>query len=553
MSGFLQTLLANRPHPATASAVSYVGACTPQVGSGPSSNVHLALPAGCVVGDVVLACVTADDSAWTGSAQAGSTLLASQWWGVDNQAAGVFAIPLAAADITNGYVSVTPTTNSHYWGLLGAVWRNVSEVFVDVATSVNYTSSNSATYNITATGVTTVTSGDALAAFFAPDVAGIALGSFTTPAGYTRIGATAQEASDSMLAYALQPTAGATGNATSVYTNADVGDWCAFLVALKPKTPAITISYTLPSGTVGAAYTGSVSATCVDGAAAPSGITITGLPAGLSAGTMTHTGNVYTVPITGTPTTAATSSVSMSATNGTQSGSANHNVTIVAAGAITRIAAVNTSGATSRVGLTSPAFNIQTGDLIVVKYWVYDDTTVPESVTDLAGNTYALAVSNQPAGGGHGSDCSYIYYATASASYTSNTVSVAQTDDNTGAALFVETYRGHSSWTLGPTQAPTDMLGYATPPAPYAAFSTTQTGVVAMLFTDDLDGSGVPTGWSFAGTASTKTIQNDSLKYCYSGEDITTGDLTSQVYEVNELPSNTGYFHGSGAIAVFYP
>ena len=123
------------------------------------------------------------------------------------------------------------------------------------------------------------------------------------------------------------------------------GGWTMQMVALKPASsgtasaPAIT-SATSASGTVGTAFSYQIAATNT-----PTSYSATGLPAGLSVSTTTGL-------ISGTPTTAATSTVTLGATNGGGTGHATLTLTIaVTAPAIT--------SATSATGTVGTAFSYQ--------------------------------------------------------------------------------------------------------------------------------------------------------------------------------------------------
>lgn len=99
-------------------------------------------------------------------------------------------------------------------------------------------------------------------------------------------------------------------------------------------TPTITLAFDLPPAMVGVVYAGSVTATNVDGATGAITITYDALPAGLSPGTIVDNGDgSYTLPITGTPTADGTTSVTFSASNGTQSASGSSDIVVSAASA----------------------------------------------------------------------------------------------------------------------------------------------------------------------------------------------------------------------------
>lgn len=86
---------------------------------------------------------------------------------------------------------------------------------------------------------------------------------------------------------------------------------------LRPLSGTITLSGTLPAPTVGTAYSGSVTATLVDGATGTLTITVDQLPAGLALGATTNNGDgTFTAPVTGTPTTQQTITSTFNATGG---------------------------------------------------------------------------------------------------------------------------------------------------------------------------------------------------------------------------------------------
>jgi hypothetical protein len=146
------------------------------------------------------------------------------------------------------------------------------------------------------------------------------------------------------------------------------------MLALKPyvaPVPAITLTFNLPAGTVGMAYTGSVTATNVDGATGAITITYDALPDGLTAGTIVDNGDgSYTLPITGTPTTAGTTSVAFSATNGTQSASASPSIAVTEASAapvlVQQVTAPGVSSGSNTATLPSPT---TAGNTLLLVCW----------------------------------------------------------------------------------------------------------------------------------------------------------------------------------------
>lgn len=145
------------------------------------------------------------------------------------------------------------------------------------------------------------------------------------------------------------------------------------MMAASAAAPAITLEIDLPAGTVGAAYTGSVTATNVNGATGAITITATPLPDGLTVGTIMDNGDgSYTLPITGTPTTDDTTSVTVTATNGVQSATVEASVVVSEA---------SVGGA--RVVQTSQGTMIGTGTRSTTIMWDKGTT---------AGNTLYVAI-----------------------------------------------------------------------------------------------------------------------------------------------------------------
>src|SRR5208282_1862208 len=121
--------------------------------------------------------------------------------------------------------------------------------------------------------------------------------------------------------------------------------WTMQMVALKPAssavggTPAIT-SATTAGGTIGGAFSYQITATNT-----PTSYGTTGLPAGLSV-------NTGTGVISGMPTTAGSSTVTLSATNGSGTGNATLTLTIKAAPPVI-------TSATTANGTVGTAFSYQ--------------------------------------------------------------------------------------------------------------------------------------------------------------------------------------------------
>jgi len=158
----------------------------------------------------------------------------------------------------------------------------------------------------------------------------------------------------------------------------------------------VSTSATTASGTVGSAFSYQISATNT-----PTSYGATGLPAGLSV-------NSTTGLISGTPTAAGTSTVTLSATN--SSGTGNATLTL-AVGTIISISSVQAvanavSGPANSLSLSFPR-STGAGDVILVAF-DYDTNATASAVTDSQGNVFT-AVGNQLTS--PGGSRSRVYYA----------------------------------------------------------------------------------------------------------------------------------------------
>ncbi len=186
----------------------------------------------------------------------------------------------------------------------------------------------------------------------------------------------------------------ATGSATK--------GWTMQMVALKPDqsavvAPPVITSATTASGTAGAAFSYQITATNT-----PTTYGATGLPAGLSV-------NTGTGLISGTPTSAGTSKVNLSATNPGGTGNATLTLTIAAAipASFVQAAASASQAAPKTLSLAFPA-NTQAGDFLLVAF-NHDTNATPSSVSDSQGNAFT-EVGNQLSS--PGGALSRVYYAT---------------------------------------------------------------------------------------------------------------------------------------------
>lgn len=227
-----------------ASAITFVAACTPVSSAVAVPSLNLGLPAAAQAGDVVLASVIslADHTGggtYADSGPSGSTKFVADTsfeYSAPNPGVGsAYAVPLAAADITNGYVTFT-FTNSSALAIRGIVVRGPYGTILDVAASVVKSSTAVADpFTFTIPGITTLDDGCML----------VALGSIlsaegtaiTTPTGFTVADMGNDANTLQQFAYKTQTTHGATGDVSMTYgpdaTYSSEG-YIGWLVALKP-------------------------------------------------------------------------------------------------------------------------------------------------------------------------------------------------------------------------------------------------------------------------------------------------------------------------------
>jgi hypothetical protein len=158
----------------------------------------------------------------------------------------------------------------------------------------------------------------------------------------------------------------------------------------------VITSATTANGTVGTAFSYQITATNT-----PTSYGATGLPAGLSVNTTNGL-------ISGTPMTAATSTVTLSATNSTGTGHATLTLTVTTVGTVSSVQTIAAQASSSAASLSlSFLTNTVAGDLIMVGF-DYDTNTVPSLVKDSQGNTFAQVASQLTSPGG---TRSVVYYA----------------------------------------------------------------------------------------------------------------------------------------------
>src|ERR1700678_1772902 len=192
-----------------------------------------------------------------------------------------------------------------------------------------------------------------------------------------------------------------------------------------PATPAIT-SANSASGTAGSALSYQIVASNI-----PASYVAAGLPAGLSVNTATGL-------ISGTPTTAGTSTVSVSATNSGGTGNAILTLTIVSAasGPFVQVASNAASGSPSTLSLAFSA-NTNAGDLILVAF-DYSTAATPSSVTDSQGNVFTAVGNHLTSPGGVRSR---VYYAK-NIKGGADTVTVKLTSSSSWLELYLAEYSG---------------------------------------------------------------------------------------------------------------
>lgn len=227
-------------------------------------------------------------------------------------------------------------------------------------------------------------------------------GQITAGSGYTLV----QQNPGSSTAAAEQQVVSATGSYSGVFALSSSANWSAVVATFSAdaivSSPAITTT-SLPNGTANSAYSATLAAT--GGVTPYSWSVISGsLPAGLTLGPSTGV-------ISGTPTTAGTSSFTVQVTDANaKTASAALGITINPAGSTPAIALVQSNAVQgSGVSSVSQAFaGSNTAGNLIVAFVRMSSTSQTVTVSDSAGNAYATAVSQAQTTDGHQA---FIFYA----------------------------------------------------------------------------------------------------------------------------------------------
>jgi hypothetical protein len=252
---------------------------------------------------------------------------------------------------------------------------------VSTTTPIDVQSGNTGSAGSAYSGGTTTVADDWIFGFLASDGTGSAASGFNSRSA----------ANGNVM---IDDAAGAPGSYST--EGSSTAGWSMQMAALEPAGAPVITSSLSASGTAGSAFSYQITATN-----SPTSYNATGLPSGLSVNTSTGV-------ISGTPTEAGTSSVTMSATNSAGTGSATLTLTVSSASAGIAFVQAN-AGTVSSASSESLAFssNTNASDIILVGFDFASGPSV-SSVTDTQGNTFTEVGSQLTTPGG--SD-SRVYYA----------------------------------------------------------------------------------------------------------------------------------------------
>lgn len=204
----------------------------------------------------------------------------------------------------------------------------------------------------------------------------------------------------------------------------------------------LTFSASLPDGTVGTAYSGSVTITRQANCSGAVTITVDGassLPAGLSLGTTIDNGDdTFTAAVTGTPTTGGTVSTTFDATDGVQTATPLVHSFTTASGSTSPVIELKSGQATGSTAATATLTDVQVGDQIFVLGIQITATPHAQIFTDTAGNTYSVQSLSIAKGAGYA-------LVTAAAVAASLTVSYTQSSGTSNRDIVVYHLRGISA------------------------------------------------------------------------------------------------------------
>lgn len=381
----LLRLLAVRAAENHRSSVRLVGTNTIGFSGTGTGSAPVPFPAAAAAGNYCVVAVSNDYSGYP-TVPSGWTLLAEGSTTISGQDVMMVGKLLTSSDITAGSVSfVYGGTHGGEYSGLSAAWSGISVAFpIDVASSASNNTNNAAPVTVTASGVTTTVTNDLLLALFGKDnTTNTSPTIFSVPSGWAEVAASNEPNNWSplLMASKMQSAAGASGSASSV-DSVLPGGWIGLMVALKPYPQPMTLTGTLPAGTVGVAYSASLTL---------SGDYVGPVTLSVSSGTlpawMTVTVSGSTVTYAGTPTTAETETFTPKATDSSvtpQIATDAQSIVISAASSGASIGAMASVNGTTTTGVTTAAsgssFAIVTGE--------YNPGTSIAAPTDNKGNTY---------------------------------------------------------------------------------------------------------------------------------------------------------------------